>query len=191
MTKLNSKHHKHFKRLTQRIEFNDIAFENCIRELHEHFDISPNTNTTYFNIVPENYNEFYDICYENLTEHKERQDTLNAKRAANLLIGYNIARRGKKLHASKIEKQLKKIPAPHAEIIQTAMSASNFTSPSPASFKFPHLHSELYKKYGVLLLDEKYYKYLIFLIERGPFTVNRKTYALTNLFHKKITSKQK
>ena len=82
---------------------------------------------------------------------------LSAKIAAQILLGYNIARRGKKLHPTTINKKITKLPWTHMAAVQN-MRRTNVRPNGSCGFSRV-LFDEL-KKYGILLLDETYYEKL-------------------------------
>lgn len=118
------------------------------------------------------YYEYLEDLGQFLAEYEIKQSILNAKRVAELLIGYNIAHRGKKLYPSAITKKLNKLPEVHAETIYYAINDDHFNSPVLTAQ--PYLHSILQKKYGVLLLDEKYFGYLHALLNNPRIQLSQK-----------------
>lgn len=180
--KLNKKHLRNFDNLSNQII---VASENCdfqADKLAKRHNI--NFNAEDLLNCPEYY-EYLEDLGQLLAEYEIKQSILNAKRVTELLIGYNIAHRGKKLHPSKITKKLSKLPEAHAETIYYTINDDHFNSPVLTAQ--PYLHSILQKKYGVLLLDEKYFEYLHALLNNPRIQLSQKQrekiFTKLKLFH--------
>ncbi len=180
--KLNKKHLRNFDNLSNQIIVASVNYDFQADKLAKRHNI--NFNAEDLLDCPEYY-EYREDLGQLLAEYEIKQSILNAKRVAELLIGYNIAHRGKKLHPSKITKKLSKLPETHAEIIYYAINDDHFNSPVLTAQ--PYLHSILQKKYGVLLLDKKYFEYLHALLNNPRIQLSQKQrekiFAKLKLFH--------
>lgn len=150
--------------ITHRIKNIDLQ----IAKLKDDFLILDNALQHLYGITDAHFDYDYDNWTDNDYEYDNElaklyhdydygANKLNAKKAAAMLIGYNIARRGKLLHESAVLKKVEKL-GPDGEFIRHQMTHIC----NPMIFSFPHLHMEL-GKYGVTLLD---YNYFITLINR-------------------------
>lgn len=108
-----------------------------------------------------NYESWTDADWEYQEHHAEiyykmqtQTDTLNAKKAVKMLLGYNIAHRGKPLHECAILKKLKKLNSAESDFIRSQMEQS--VSFNMILGQDAHLHQELYK-YGITLFDFNHY----------------------------------
>ena len=180
--KLNKKHLRNFDNLSNQIIAASVNYDFQADKLAKRHNI--NFNAEDLLNCPEYY-EYMEYLGELLAEYEIKQSILDAKRVAELLIGYNIAHRGKKLHPSKITKKLSKLPEAHAETIYYAINNDHFNSPVLTAQ--PYLHSILQKKYGVLLLDKKYFEYLHALLNNPRIQLSQKQrekfFAKLKLFH--------
>ena len=180
--KLNKKHSRNFDNLSNQMIVASENYDFQADKLAKRHNI--NFNAEDLLNCPEYY-EYIEYLGELLAEYEIKQSILDAKRVAELLIGYNIAHRGKKLHPSKITKKLSKLPEAHAETIYYAINNDHFNSPVLTAQ--PYLHSILQKKYGVLLLDKKYFEYLHALLNNPRIQLTQKQrekfFAKLKLFH--------
>lgn len=180
--KLNKKHLRNFDNLSNQMIVASENYDFQADKLAKRHNI--NFNAEDLLDCPEYY-EYMEYLGELLAEYEIKQSILDAKRVAELLIGYNIAHRGKKLHPSKITKKLSKLPEAHAETIYYAINNDHFNSPVLTAQ--PYLHSILQKKYGVLLLDKKYFEYLHALLNNPRIQLSQKQrekfFAKLKLFH--------
>jgi len=180
--KPNKKHLRNFDNLSNQIIVASVNYDFQAGQLAKKHNI--NFNAEDLLDRPEYY-EYLEDLGQVLAEYEIKQSILNAKRVAEILIGYNIAHRGKKLHPSKITKKLSKLPEAHAETIYYAINDDHFNSPVLTAQ--PYLHSILQKKYGVLLLDEKYFEYLHALLNNPRIQPSQKQrekiFAILKLFH--------
>ena len=180
--KPNKKHLRNFDNLSNQIIAASVNYDFQADKLAKRHNINLNADDL---LDRPEYYEYLEDLGQFLAEYEIKQSILNAKRVAELLIGYNIAHRGKKLHPSKITKKLSKLPEAYAETIYHAINDSNFNSPVLTSQ--PYLHSVLYEKYGVLLLDTKYFEYLHALLKKTRIQLSQKQrekiFAKLKLFH--------
>ena len=180
--KLNKKHLRNFDNLSNQIIVASLNYDFQADKLAKRHNI--NFNAEDLLNCPEYY-EYLEDLGQLLAEYEIKQSILDAKRVAELLIGYNIAHRGKKLHPSKITKKLSKLPEAHAETIYYTINDDHFNSPVLTAQ--PYLHSILRKKYGVLLLDEKYFEYLHALLNNPRIQLSQKQrekiFTKLKLFH--------
>lgn len=101
--------------------------------------------------------EYMSWFSEYSADHEIQTNKLYAQRAAAMLIGYNIAHRGKKLHEKTLLKKTAKMGDDGA-FIRAQMHCSRFDSCFVTDR--PYLHQALLKNYGVTLLDSNYLDYL-------------------------------
>lgn len=129
---------------------------------------------------------FYELDYQT--------SKLNAQKAADMLIGYNIARRGKPLHESAVLKKTAKLGADGQFIREQMMSSRN--SPMLLAVK-SYLHTAL-KKYRITLFDSNYFQIILDAMNRLSMTdmapekkdkIFNKYAVQLNLFHSAIHNK--
>ncbi len=113
-------------------------------------------------------------------------DKLYARRTALLLIGYNIAHRGKKLHQATIIRRAKKLGADGEYILD------KLQNPTGTRFYASDLHAILATEFNVTLLDAQQLKHLMnlrhdrygynpkYLVRMGNYN------QLIDLHHKKL-----
>lgn len=106
------------------------------------------------------YREWQGQAFANMVAQAEK---LNAERAALMLIGYNIARRGKPLHESQIIKKTAKLSHVDREFILYQMRQS--TGATPVLTTGPHLHRAL-KRHGITLLDTNAFMMIMNRLDR-------------------------
>lgn len=135
--------------------FHDQALRNLYSITDEHFEYDYGTWS-------ENDYEYTELVSELKYETDYKISKLNAHKAAVMLIGYNIARRGKPLHESVVLKKTRKLGA-DGEFIRNQMTPVR--TPRRLLAALPYLHTAL-EQYGIILLDSNRYKLLIQDMER-------------------------
>lgn len=180
--KLNKKNFKKFESISDKIIATSENYDFQADKLAKKYNINFNADDLLDN---PDYYYYTEELAQSLAEYEKEQSILNAKRVAELIIGYNIAHRGKKLHPATVMRKIKKIPETHAELIYSTITNDRFNS--PALIDRPYLHSVLHDKYGVLLLDEKYFGYLYAILNNPRIKLTRKQYEkiinLQKMFH--------
>ncbi len=157
MKKLNQKMQKYIARIDQKIRHAENAFYAKNADLRVHYNMDEIEELSEEEQREEmdwwNYMSWFSEYSADLDVQRFR---LDAERAAAMLIGYNIARRGKKLHEKTVMDKTAKL-GEDGEFIRWAMSISRFGSCFVTDH--PYLHSAL-AKYGVTLLDANYLDHL-------------------------------
>ena len=180
--KLNKKNFKKFESISDKIIATSENYDFQADKLTKKYNINFNADDLLDN---PDYYYYTEELVQSLAEYEKKQSILNAKRVAELIIGYNIAHRGKKLHPATIMRKIKKIPETHAELIYSTITNDRFNSPT--LIDGPYLHSVLHDKYGVLLLDEKYFGYLYAILNDPRIKLTRKQYEkiinIQKMFH--------
>ncbi len=168
--KLNANIEKQLRRIDGREQRISDQYYARDAQIRQNYNISDDADFGDY----ENYtDDMWNYCAtseQHYAEYEYEIRRMNAARAAKMLIGYNIAHRGKKLHQSTIIKRAQKLGA-DGEFIINQMHASQ--SISRIVNAHPYLHSELHK-YGVTLLDRNH---LNFVMTR-----------LSNLYHERDES---
>ncbi len=158
MKKLSPKTQKYIATIDEKIRRTDNNFYTKVKDLRVQYHMDE------IDDLPEDEQREHDDWWNYMSwfseysaDHGIQTSRLRAERAAALLIGYNIAHRGKKLHEKTLLKKTEKL-GEDGDFIRWQMRMSNFNSPFADSR--PYLHQALIKQYGVTLLDSNYLDHL-------------------------------
>ena len=192
MKKLKPSIKKKIAKIDVQLEAQLRAYFLYLEKLAEKYNIDFD-NPNYMD--SENYYEYLEYHAEAMFKKDTTISKLNGERAALLLIGYNIARRGKPLHEAKVLKEAAKLDK--RKDLRIALDDGFFIrnqlyTPTPTSASYLHI---ALKKRGIKLLDTNAFRMIMANLDN----LNARQHAHRNLidkyekhlhmFHKSIEKK--